>query len=99
VANSAVLAARLMVVTPVKDPWWQQVTVTPRRGFFMGVFYLLIALPLWGSATDGRGHLLPWWLTATVAVLVTATGTFLLGAAVLLRRRRQAAVGGDEKQS
>jgi hypothetical protein len=94
-----VLAARLVVVTPGRNPWWQQVTMTPRQGFFMGVLSLGIALPLWGSATDGRGHLLPSWLIAVGATLATANGAFLVIAAVLLRRRRQAAVGEDERQS
>ena len=88
-----------MAVTPVKDPWWQQVMITPRRGLFMGVLALLIALPLWGSATDGRGHLLPSWLTAIVAALATTGGAFLLIAAVLLRRRHQAAADGDQRQN
>jgi hypothetical protein len=91
--HPAALAATLVVVTPAKSPWWQQVATTPKQGFFKGVVWLIIALPMWGSATDGRGHLLPSWLIVVLATVATASGALQLAAAVLLRRRRRAAAG------
>ncbi len=92
-------SARLIDVISAKPPWWQA-TKTPKQGFIMGAFWLVLALTQWLLLIVDRGEAWPWvLLRILLAVLATALGVAHLASATVLRRRHRAAAGQSDREA
>ena len=78
-----VIDDRLAGMSPAKNPWWQA-TKTPKSGFILGGWWLLV-----GAYWIVEAITEPGWASVSLAVLAPMLGSVYLASAVLLRRRQR----------